>query len=358
MMSKPNIISHFRGGMEQLKTADGTTLYAYKSILDSGAGFCPDSPWGSFTTPTVERFLEHCYQGDYSSPKPAKLPLATPTSSLADGDGVFHIAAGHLFCPTFANGQPAPQDGRHVCSFCVSIQDHDAEADEGNNGDGAEVSDTEYGDDKDDSGPSGHPDGLDYFEVFFAHAELYILSQTQGRSPLTALCLERLHTALEKAAKAPIRSRFATNLSHLLLYVYEHNNVKLIDDNRAHDIQNLASSYAAIHIEDTKEECSLLMRHGGKMAEDLMKGVADRAIDLNRVLEMEMQKMEIAKTVMGVKEMAMKMEMEREKREREREKMERKKMKLELEKKMEGLKKEKKVVEEDMKNMKIMYGIP
>ncbi|KAG0130016.1 hypothetical protein HOY82DRAFT_650565 [Tuber indicum] len=152
MISKPNITSHFRGRVEELKTADGIALYAYKSILDQGTGSCPDTPWDSFTTSTVERFLEHCYQGDYNSPKPVKLPLATPTSSVADddehADGVFHTGASPL--PRF------------------TTQD-----------DAAEGSDTEDDDETDDSRLSGHPNFLDYSKVFFAHAELYILSQTQ-----------------------------------------------------------------------------------------------------------------------------------------------------------------------------------
>ncbi|KAG0641286.1 hypothetical protein HOY80DRAFT_1021424 [Tuber brumale] len=241
MMIKPNITSHFRGGMEEIKTVDGTTLYAYKSILDPGTGSCTDVPWDSFRTSTVERFLEHCYQGDYSAPKPDILPLATPTSSDTEGDDAHH-------------------------------------------------SDSEDDDKTGDPGLSRHPNGLDYSAVFLDHAELYILSQTQGRRSLAALCLNRLREALDKAANAPVRPRFAADLSCLLSYVYQHNHVKSIDDNQAHDLQNLASSCAAIHIEDMKEECSLLMRQGGKMAEDLMKGLADRAINLDRVLKVEMEK--------------------------------------------------------------------
>ncbi|KAG0641287.1 hypothetical protein HOY80DRAFT_919170 [Tuber brumale] len=290
MMRKPTITSHFRGGMEELKTADGIILYAHKSILDLGTGSRPDAPWDSFTTSTVERFLEHCYQGDYSSPKPAKLPLATPTSSVVDGDGhadgVFIAAPGRLPRCQSANGRAIAQDGHHFCCSCVTIQDDDAEEDEAKKEDDAEGSDTEYDDDdKDDPRSPGHPNGLDYFEVFFAHAELYILSQTQGRSSLTSLCLDRLRAALDRAAGAPARPRFATNLSRLLFYVYEHGNVRLIDDNQVHDLQNLASSYAAMHIQEMKEECSSLMRHGGKMAEDLMKVVADRAINLDSALK-------------------------------------------------------------------------
>ncbi|KAG0641289.1 hypothetical protein HOY80DRAFT_919176 [Tuber brumale] len=225
--------------MGQFKTAEGTTLYAHKSILDSGTELRPGAPWDNFTTSTVERFLDYCYQGDYRAPKPAKLPLATPTSSV--------------------------------------------------------VSDIENDDDRDNFGLSGHPNGLDYFEVFFAHAELYILSQIQGRSSLAALCLDRLREALDRAANAPIRPRFATNLSRLLSYVYEHDNVKLIDDNQAHDVQSLALSCAAMHMVDMKEEYSLLMKSGGKIAEDLMKGVVDRAISLDSALRMEMEKKEAEK---------------------------------------------------------------
>ncbi|CAZ80491.1 unnamed protein product [Tuber melanosporum] len=311
-MSKPNITRHFRGGMEELKTADGITLYAYKSVLGQGTSPYLNTPWECFTTSTVERFLEYCYQGDYSPPKPAKLPLATPTSSVVDADGnaigVFQTAAGHLPCCQLANRRAAPQGDHHLCCSCIAIQEDDTEEDEGSKYDGVDGSDTEYADDKDDSGPSRHPHGLDYFEVFFTHAELYILSQTQGQSLLAALCLNRLRTALEKAAKAPVRPRFPTNLSRLLSYAYEHNNVRLIDDNQAHDLQNLASSCAAMHIKDMKEECSSLMGRGGKMAEDLMKEVADRAISLDSVLEMEMEKMETEK--MEMKEKMKKMETE------------------------------------------------
>ncbi|KAG0130015.1 hypothetical protein HOY82DRAFT_592257 [Tuber indicum] len=327
-MRKPDITSHFRGGMEELKTADGITLYAHKSILDLGTEPCPDTPWDSFTTSTVERFLEHCYQGDYSPPKPVKLPLATPTSSVVDGDGhadgVFHTAAGRLPRCQSANGRVVAQDGHHFCCSCVAIQDDETEEDESNKDDDAEGSDTEYGDDdKDDSGSLGHPNGLDYSEVFFAHAELYILSQTQGRSSLTALCLDRLRTTLDKAAKAPVRPRFATNLGRLLFYVYEHGNVSLIDDNQAHDLQNLASSYAAMHIEEMKEECSSLMRHGGKMAEDLMKEVADRAINLNSVLKKEAEKKEMEKKEIEKREREEKEKEQREKEQEEREERER-----------------------------------
>ncbi|KAG0130018.1 hypothetical protein HOY82DRAFT_563174 [Tuber indicum] len=334
MMSKPNITRHFRGGMEELKTADGITLYAYKSVLGQGTGPCLNTPWECFTTSTVERFLEHCYQGDYSPPKPAKLPLATPTSSVVDADGhaigVFHTAAGYLPCCQFANRRAAPQGDHHFCCSCIATQEDYTEEDEGNKYDGVDGSDTEYADDKDDSGSSGHPHGLDYSEVFFTHAELYILSQTQGQSSLAALCLDRLRTALDKAAKAPVRPRFSTNLSRLLSYAYEHNNVRLIDDNQAHDLQNLASSCAAMHIKDMKEECSSLMRHGGKMAEDLMKEVADRAINLDSVLEMEMEEMKEKMKNMETEKMEMKEKME--KMETESMEMEKKVKKVETEK--------------------------
>ncbi|KAG0641285.1 hypothetical protein HOY80DRAFT_1021423 [Tuber brumale] len=272
MMIKPNITSHFRGVLEQIETVDGTTLYAHKSILDPGTRSCTDTPWGSFTTSTVERFLEHCYQGDYSAPKPAKLPLATPTSSDTAGDDAKR------------------NDTNHDEADASDIEDDDAEdriIDEAS----SISSFSSASDEVEDFGLSGHLNGSDYSEVFLAHAELYILSQTQGRSSLTALCLNRLREALDKAANALVRPRFAADLSRLLLYVYEHDNVKLIDDNQAHDLQNLASSCAAMCIKDIKEECGSLMRHGGKMAEDLMKGVADRAINFDRALEMERKKM-------------------------------------------------------------------
>jgi hypothetical protein len=253
--------------------------------------------------------------------------LATPTSSVVDGDGhadgVFHTAAGRLPHCQSANGLVVAQHGQHFCCSCVAIQDDDTEEDEANKDDDAEGSDTEYGDDdKDDSGSLGHPNGLDYSEVFFAHAELYILSQTQGRSLLTALCLDRLRTALGEAAKAPVRPRFATNLGRLLFYVYEHGNVRLIDDNQAHDLQNLASSYAAMHIEEMKEECSSLMRHGGKMAEDLMKEVADRAINLNSVLKKEAEKREMEKREIEKREREEREKEQREKEQREKEQRE------------------------------------
>src|SRR5205807_619406 len=140
---------------------------------------------------------------------------------------------------------------------CVTIEDDAYQL--YNHNEGNEGGDTEDEDDKDDSGSSGHPNGLDYEAVFLGHAELYILSQTQGRSSLTALSLNRLREALDKAAKAPVRPRFANNLSDLLLYVYKHGNVGLIDDHQAHDLQNLVSSCAAMHIKEMKEECSSLM---------------------------------------------------------------------------------------------------
>ncbi|CUS09171.1 unnamed protein product [Tuber aestivum] len=190
--------------MVQLETVDGTALHAHADVLDSGHGIRTDTPWNSFKTSTVERFLEYCYQGDYSAPKPAKPLLATPTSSVDDRD--------------------------------------------------SEDSDTE------DDTVLRHPDGLDYGEVFFSHAELYVLSQTQKRSSLTALCLNRLHKALDKAGTVPVRPQFANNLSDLLFYVYEHSNVGLIDDQQAHGLQNLVSSCAAMHIKEMREECNLLMR--------------------------------------------------------------------------------------------------
>ncbi|KAG0130012.1 hypothetical protein HOY82DRAFT_505056, partial [Tuber indicum] len=256
--------------MEQINIAGGITLYVHKGIVDSGTGFSPDVPWDSYAASTVERFLEHCYQGDYRVPKPVKLPLATPTSTVADSDGnanwVFCTAVGHLPRCQIVNGRVVPQDDHHFCS-CVTIQDDDAGG-----------SDTEYDDYKDPSGSSGHPHGLDYFEVFLAHAELYILAQAQGRSSLTALCLGRLREALDKAAKAPVRPRFAKNLSDLLSHVHGvcgYSNIKLIDNNQARDLQNLVLSYAAMHIEEMQEECNLLMRYG-EMVEDLMKEVAHR----------------------------------------------------------------------------------
>ncbi|CUS11560.1 unnamed protein product [Tuber aestivum] len=232
-MGRPNIASRFRGKMVQLETVDGTALHAHADVLDSGQGIRTDAPWDSFKTSTVERFLEYCYQGDYSAPEPVKPLLATPTSSVYGGD--------------------------------------DCE-DEGNKDDGR------VGDIEDSDTGSGHPDGLDYGEVFFSHAELYVLSQTQRRSSLTTLCLNRLRKALDKAGTAPVRPRFTDNLSDLLLYVYEHSNVSLIDDQQAHGLHNLVSSCAAMHIKEMKEEYSLLMRCGGKMAEDLMKEVVYRVM--------------------------------------------------------------------------------
>ncbi|KAG0641292.1 hypothetical protein HOY80DRAFT_902604, partial [Tuber brumale] len=264
MMRKPNITPYFRGEMEPINTADGLTLYVHKGVIDSRTGSFLDTPWDRFAASTVERFLEHCYQGDYRVPKPVELPLGTPTSWIVDGDGyaygVFHTSAGHLPRCQFVKGRTVPQDDHHFCRICVTIQDHDA----------AEGSDTEDDDDKDCFGSSGHPHCLDYFVVFFAHAELYILSQTQGRSSLTALCLDRLREALDKAAKALVRPRFANNLSDLLFHVYNvygYSNIKLIDGDQAHDLQNLVLSYAAMHIKEIKEECSLLMRYGGGVAE-------------------------------------------------------------------------------------------
>ncbi|KAG0641295.1 hypothetical protein HOY80DRAFT_919186 [Tuber brumale] len=319
-MRNPDITRHFGSRMERVNTAGGITLYAHKSILDSGTGFYPDVPWDSFAASTVERFLEHCYQGDYRVPKPVKLPLGAPTSWIVDGDGcahrVSHTLTGHLPRCQFVNGRAVPQDNHHSCCFCVTIQDHDA----------AEGSDTEDDDDKDRYGSSGHPHGLDYFEVFLAHAELYILSQTQGRSSLTALCLGRLRETLEKAAKALVRPRFANNLSDLLFHVYNvygYSNIKLIDDDQAHDLQNLVLSYGAMHIKETKEECILLMRYGGRVAEGLMEEVANRAISLQSVSKKEMEKIEREKNERE--------ELEREEREREMKRREREREKEERE---------------------------
>ncbi|KAG0130013.1 hypothetical protein HOY82DRAFT_650556 [Tuber indicum] len=297
--------------MEELKTADGITLYAHKNILDQGTGSFPDATWGSFTTSTVERFLEHCYHGDYRAPEPIKQPLSLQ-------------AAGPLARRQLVNRRAITQGDNH--RSCVTTQDDGTEGSDTEDDD-AEGSGTEGDDDKDDTGSSGHPDCLDYFGVFYAHAELYILSQTQGRSPLTALCLDRLREVLNKAAKALTRPRFATDLGRLLFYVYEHDDVKLIDDNQAHNLQNLVSSCVAMHIEEMQEECSLLMRNGGKMAEDLMKEVAHRAINLNSVLKeaekKEMEKREIEKSEREEMENEQREREDREREDREREDRER-----------------------------------
>ncbi|KAG0130017.1 hypothetical protein HOY82DRAFT_650567 [Tuber indicum] len=90
-----------------------------------------------------------------------------------------------------------------------------------------------------------------------------------------------------------------------------------------------------MHIERMKEECSSLMRYGGKMAEDLMKKVADRAINLNSVLKMEREKIMIrAKEIAEESKMARE-EMEREVKEvkREMEEMKREMEEREVEKK-------------------------
>ncbi|KAG0130011.1 hypothetical protein HOY82DRAFT_505053, partial [Tuber indicum] len=257
--------------MKELKAADAKTLYAQKGILDLGTDFYPDVPWDSFASSTVKRFLEYCNKGDYRVPRPVRLPLATPTISVVrnDGhaDGVFRTAGGHPPRGQSINGRVVPQNDHLFCSSCATIKDDDAE--------GSYTGD--------DSGSSGNPHGSDYFAVFLAHAELYILSQTQGRSWLEVLCLDRLREAIEKAAMAPVRPRFAKNLSDLLSHVYNVyrcSNIKLIDNNQAQDLQNLVSSYAAMHINEIKEECSLLMRYGGEMAEDLVEEVANRAMSL------------------------------------------------------------------------------
>jgi len=240
----------------------------------------------------VERFLEYCYQGDYSFPKPVKVPLATPTSSIDDydeyADSVCHPRTDYLRGCRCVNYRVTPQDYSDLSDSTTKDDDTEDAAsayESGRDDDGIEyedVTDTED-DDQDDSGLSGHPNGLDYGAVFLAHAELYILSQNQGRSSLTLLSLNRLRKALDQAAKAPVRPRFANNLSDLLLYTYEHANLSLVDDQKAHDLQNLVSSFAAIHIKEMKEEFGSLMRCGGKMAEDLMKEVVDRVISLEGV---------------------------------------------------------------------------
>ncbi|KAG0641294.1 hypothetical protein HOY80DRAFT_1039560, partial [Tuber brumale] len=305
--------------MEPINTADGLTLYVHKGIIDSKTGLHPDIPWDSFAASTVERFLEHCYQGDYRVPKPVKLPLGAPTSQIVDDEGytygVFHTSAGHLPCSRFVKGRVVPQEVQHFCRICVTIQ-----ADGG----------------KDHSGSLGHPHVLDYFEVFLAHAELYILSQTQGRSSLTALCLDRLREALDKAAKAPLRPRFANNLSDLLFHVYNvygYSNIKLIDGDQAHGLQNLVLSYAAMHIKEIKEECSLLMRYGGRVAEGLMEKMKKWKVDgrereknpaarasrrASKRARKEANKMEMEKIEMG------KEELEKEEREMEEKEMEKK----------------------------------
>ncbi|KAG0641293.1 hypothetical protein HOY80DRAFT_902605, partial [Tuber brumale] len=306
--------------MEPINTADGLTLYVHKGIIDSRTGSLLDTPWDSFAASTVKRFLEHCYQGDYRVPEPVKLPLGAPTSQIVDDEGhtygVFHTSAGHLPRSHFVKGQAVPQDDHHLCHICVTIQ-----ADGG----------------KDDSGSSGNPHCLDYFEVFLAHAELYILSQTQGRSSLTALCLDRLREALDKAAKAPLRPRFANNLSDLLFHVYNvygYSNIKLIDGDQAHGLQNLVLSYAAMHIKEIKEECSLLMRYGGRVAEGLMeKPAAQASKRVSKKARKEANKREVEKREMEEEE-----EKEREREEREREEME--KMEIEKQEREEREKKE------------------
>ncbi|KAG0130014.1 hypothetical protein HOY82DRAFT_592256 [Tuber indicum] len=342
--------------MEQLKTADGITLNVHKSILDPGTGSCPDVPWGSFSTSTVERFLEHCYRGDYSAPKPIKLPFATPTNSVDDrdehADGVSHAAADYLPRCQLLDKRVVPEDTHYFNCSCLAIEDSgdkislrglnkygqgkdDHTKDDGSKGDDTEGNDTEGEDDSDDSGSSGHPNGLDYFIVFLTHVELYILSKIQRRSSLTSLCLNRLREVLGKAAKAPVRPRFANNLSHLLFYAYNFyqcSGVRLVDD-QAHELQNLVSSYAAMHIEEMKVECSSLMRHGGKMAEDLMNEVANRVINLGSVSKKEMEKKAIMKKAKKERKMQRKevqrKELEKkeiEKRVMEKEEMERKKV--------------------------------
>ncbi|PWW76976.1 hypothetical protein C7212DRAFT_363338 [Tuber magnatum] len=277
-MGRPDIASRFKGKMMQIDTVDGAALHAHVDVLDSGRGVRTDTPWNCFKTSTVERFLEYCYQGDYSVPKPAKPLLATPTSSVYDRD---------------------------------NKEDEDNKEDDDDRASDIADSDTE-----DDTGPSGHPNGLDYRAVFFTHAELYVLSQTQRRSSLTALCLNRLRGALDMAAKAPVRPRFASNLSDLLLYVYEHSNVGLIDDQQAHDLQNLVSSCAAMHIKEMREECSLLMRCGGKMAEDLMKEVVCRVVGLEIMLKKEKEKKERERRERKEKEAKERREKEEEEKER------------------------------------------
>jgi len=279
--------SHFRGRVVQLETVEGTTLYVHADILDSGRGVCPDVPWDSFKTSTVERFLEYCYQGDYSCPKPVKVPLATPTSSVDDhdeyADSVCHPRTDYLRGCRCMNHRVSLQDFLKDCNTEDDDTEYAVSAYESSRDDDSpgyyEESDTEGGH-KDDSGSSEHSRGLDYGAVFLAHAELYILSQHQGRSSLTLLCLGRLRSALDQASRTPVRPRFASNMSDLLLYVYEHANVILIDDHKMHDLQNLVSSWAAMHIKEMKEEFSSLMRCGGKLAEDLMKVVVDRMISL------------------------------------------------------------------------------
>jgi len=296
-MGRPDIASRFRGKVVQLETVEGTTLYVHADILDSGRGVCPDVPWDSFKTSTVERFLEYCYQGDYSFPKPVKVPLATPTSSVDDhdeyADSVCHPRGDYLRGCRCVNYRVTPWDyyEHNDLSDSNTTKEDDTEDvvstyESSRDDDGIEhdeVSDTEDNDQDDDSGLSGHLNGLDYGAVFLTHAELYILSQNQGRSSLTFLCLSRLRKALDQAAKEPVRPRFAENLSDLLLYAYEHANLSLVDDQKAHDLQNLVSSFAATHIKEMKQEFGSLMRCGGKMAEDLMKKVVDRVISLEGV---------------------------------------------------------------------------
>ena len=305
--------------MVQLETVEGTTLYVHADILDSGRGVCPDVPWDSFKTSTVERFLEYCYQGDYSFPKPVKVPLATPTSSVDDhdeyADSVCHPRTDYLRGCRCVNYRVIPQDYHDLSdsntkddddtedtvSAYESSRDDDDDDDDDDDPEyeDGEDSDTEGDDDKGGSGSSEHPGGLDYGAVLLAHAELYILAQHQGRSPLTLLCLSRLRKALDQAAKASVRPRFASNLSDLLLYVYEHGNVTLIDDHKMHDLQNTVSSCAAMHIKEMKEEFSSLMRCGGKLAEDLMKEVVDRVISLENVSKERMKSRESARGALG-----------------------------------------------------------
>ncbi|KAG0641290.1 hypothetical protein HOY80DRAFT_1135389 [Tuber brumale] len=226
----------FRGGMEQLKTADGITLYVHKSMLDQELVLL------RMSREVVSRLLRWS---------------ARPTSSVDDSDehadGVFHTAADYL--PRYSD------DEINVCKFSEHGHGEGGNSTRGggNGDDGTWGNGTEDNNDKDDSGSSGYRNGLDYFIVFLAHVELYILSQIQRRGSLTALCLDRLREALDKAAKAPVCPQFANNLSHVLFYAYnisECSGVRLVDD-QAHNLQNLVSSYATMHIKEMKGESAV-----------------------------------------------------------------------------------------------------
>ncbi|RPA97019.1 hypothetical protein L873DRAFT_1810540 [Choiromyces venosus 120613-1] len=282
-IGRPYIAKRFRGKMVPLQTMDGTTLYVHAGMLDSAPGMSPEVPWDTFRTSTVERYLEYCYQGNYRAPKPAKVPSDTPTSSA---DGCYEHD--HRFWDAesdnestgvrIAQGQYASRHNSESWDISSNTEDEDKEGDDTENDD-TEVDDTE-GDDKADTPSLRYPNGLDYGRVFLAHAELYILSKTQKKKSLASLCFARLCKAIKKASEEPVRPRFAKNLSDLLLYVYKHGGVSLVDDCEVCDLQSIVRWRVAEHIEEMKEECSSIMWCGGKLAEDLMKEVVDRVVTL------------------------------------------------------------------------------